>query len=479
MSTIPALVEAAKLPANASADDFGAPAPASQITPPRLKARVLRGGAWAVFGKCWNSLLIVAANALLARVLSLADFAAFLLAFSCVTVLGNLGTLGLNVGIVRYVAESLSLDDVRRARQLALKSWLIALAGSLAIAFVAGFAIWAAEGHTSLLAPLVPLALPLALWIVLHALAVLQGETFRGFHQIGPASVFGTPYNLPFLLGLSWLALDGQASLSIVMWLVLACQGVNLLIGAIYLLSPLVAGGFADSPIPQSKCQPAWIEMLRESLPMAVTTATSLLMAQLDLWIVAAFCSPADLAIYGAVTRLMLLVSTPVNIVNNFVPPLVADLHTRGELRQLETVLRSTATLATLPAIAAFLLVAAASGWLLALFYGEAYRAGAGVLIVLSCGQLINAWCGSAGCALSMTRQQRSAMLAVVFSGALLLAVGPPAARWAGVLGVAVASASATGLQKLLLCWLVWRLLSIRAYGTVRLGSLKLSQQVA
>jgi O-antigen/teichoic acid export membrane protein len=209
--------------------------------------------------------------------------------------------------------------------------------------------------------------------------------------------------------------------------------------------------------------------MVRESFPLAVTTAASLLMAQLDLWIVAAFCSTADLAIYGAVTRLMLLVSTPVNIVNNVLPPLVADLHTRGKLRQMEQMLRSTATLATLPALAALLFLLAASGWLLTVFYGDANRAGAAVLIVLSCGQLISAWCGSAGCALSMTRQQRAAMLAVIFSGVFLCGVGTLAARTVGVLGVAVSSASATALQKLLLCWLVWQLLGIRVYGSPQL----------
>lgn len=492
IESIAASEERFRSPADASPSDPPAPvtsAPAAAATAvlpagPSLTERLLRGGAWAVFGKCWNSLLIVVANALLARMLSLADFAAFLLAFSCVTVLGNLGTLGLNVDVVRYVAESLSLGDARRARQMTLRSWLIALGGSLAIAACFGAALTMVGVRWTLLEPLTSVAVQIVVWIVLHALAVMQGETLRGYHKIGPASVFGTPYNLPFLIGLTVLAVGGSAGLSSVLWLVLACQGLNLLVGYAYLASPLVAGKQAagkqitgktcDTPAgPQATAAVVgWREMLRESLPLAATTVTSLLMAQLDLWIVAAFCSTEDLAVYGAVTRLMLLVSMPVNIVNNFVPPLVADLHTRGKLRQLEYMLRSTATLATLPALAAFLFVLAASSWLLSLFYGEAFRPGAGVLIVLSCGQLINAWCGSAGAALSMTRRQRSAMLAVVSSGIFLLGLGTLAAHSFGMLGVAVVSASATALQKLLLCWLVWRLIGIRAYGTFNVGLL-------
>jgi O-antigen/teichoic acid export membrane protein len=218
-----------------------APAPAQPealAAAPRLTGRLLRGGIWAIAGKFWNSLLIDLANALLARILSLADFAGFLLAFSCVTVLGNLGTLGLNVGVVRYVAESLSLEDVGSARRLVLRSWLIAALGSVLVAL--GFAVVLATvgGHWAFFTSLRPVTGQVALWIVLHALAVMQGETFRGFHKIGPASVFGTPYNLPFLFGLTLLTWQSPAALSTVLWLVLGCQGVNLLGGCLYLAAP-------------------------------------------------------------------------------------------------------------------------------------------------------------------------------------------------------------------------------------------------
>ena len=75
------------------------------------------------------------------------------------------------------------------------------------------------------------------------------------------------------------------------------------------------------------------------AVPMAllVVLAASLLnfvMIRSDLWILAAFRGPEDVAIYGAAARLVIVVAVPLSIVNAVVQPMISELASAGRHKE-------------------------------------------------------------------------------------------------------------------------------------------------
>src|SRR5262249_13212968 len=120
-------------------------------------------------------------------------------------------------------------------------------------------------------------------------------------------------------------------------------------------------------------------EIISLAWPFLLANLSLLFSDQAGLWIVAMFCSSADVAIYGAAARLVILIVAPLSVVNAFVPPLIAEFYTRNKLKELERGLRSTATVAALPALIVLLAFVLCGRLILRDLYGEFYQKAAPV----------------------------------------------------------------------------------------------------
>jgi O-antigen/teichoic acid export membrane protein len=188
------------------------------------------------------------------------------------------------------------------------------------------------------------------------------------------------------------------------------------------------------------------------SLPLLVTSLANFAVGTgVDLWVVGHFSSQSDVALYGAASRLVFFVATPLIVVSQVVPPIIAELHARGERDQLERTLRSVSTLAGLPAALVLVAFIGAGGFILSLAYGPYFRNAATVLVILSCARLVAVCTGSSGVTLMMTGHQRTMMLITVGSGAFALTAEILLAPAYGITGVAAATCAAqillNGLQ--------------------------------
>ena len=178
-------------------------------------------------------------------------------------------------------------------------------------------------------------------------------------------------------------------------------------------------------------------------------------MAQSDLWILAAFRSDEEVAIYGAAVRLVSLIGLFFTIIDAIVPPLIARLQVQGQKQRLERILRTTATLVTLPVIAILLLFMLFGDMLLGFIFGDYYRSGATVLIILSLGQVVNVYTGSCSYTLVMMGQQRILFLVSIISAAISVCCGLIWVQSSGAIGVAVATTLGMSVQHILALCLV------------------------
>jgi O-antigen/teichoic acid export membrane protein len=427
-----------------------------------LRRSWISDGAWAFTAKALGALLAILVNALLARLLSPESLGAYFLTLSAASVLAILAQGGLNHAVVRLVAEPLGLGRLDVARAAATASMKGCLAGSLLIAaiFALGGGQWLALRifHSSEMAGVAGVA---AIWIVVLALQGVQAETFRGFREIRDASLFGgvVASGLSAALLAALWSMHVQCELRDAIALTVGATLVSIVTAHVILmarLGRLPRGGALGAP-----------GIASIAAPMLVANLTLFFLTQADLWIIGAFRPHEEVALYGAASRLAVLVTLPLLVVNAVFPPVIAQYYAQGRKPELERLLRAAATWAALSALLVAALFLAGGAWMLDTVFGAYYRGGALILVILSIGHLANVWTGSCGFALAMTGHQRVMMWITVMNGVATVICGVAAAPRFGSTGVAIVAATFAIVQNIALLIAARRLVGIWTHGSI------------
>jgi O-antigen/teichoic acid export membrane protein len=435
-----------------------------------LKRRLLSGSAWALGGRVALAFTGLANNVLLARLLEPEDLGVYFIAFSLVSLGAVAGALGLNQTVIRFVSESMALKRYGRARSAVVSALILGVLGASGVGLLYllfGGALGMALFDSPSLLAVTGLV---AGWMVAMSLQNLMAETLRGFHDIRSASVFSGPLAGASLLAslgvLYWSG--GRASLGAVLLLGM-CSGLISVLFAGWVLRGRVASltskGVGD--------QVRLAELLVVTWPILVSSVTLFVLTQADVWILGAFRSQEEVALYGAAARLVFLVAMPLLVVNAVVPPLISEMYASQGRESLQRMLRSTATLAGVPAFLLLLGFVIFSGPLLGIFYGEYYRAASLILVLLSFGRLVNVWAGSCGLVLMLTGHQNTMMGITLSTGALTILGCLWAVRGYGAEGVAAVTTVMLVVQNLLMLVLTKKKVGVWTHATLSPGLIR------
>lgn len=455
-------------PGGAAAADRAAPAGDDEPILPRLARRLLSDGAWAFAGKIATSGGGALVSVLLTRLLSPTDVGAYFLALSIVTVAGLAARAGLEKTALQMVTASLGAGEEARARWAVRRVLTIALAtvGLIALVLALGGGRWiAGELFTS--QAMVRVGALMAPWMAFLAFEKIIAEAFRGFHDIPRASIYGGAVSrLLCVLGLfALLVWVGQTTLRTVVLVAIGCGVVALIPAASALLRKLrQLRKVGDTALSTA-------DVLRTSWPLLVSNLTLFVTGKADLWIIGAFRSDSEVALYGVAVRLVLLVGVSLTVVNAILPPLIGELYVREDRARLERVVRTTASIAAIPSVVVLAAFIVAGGPILGILFGSFYRDAALVLGLLSVGQLVNVWVGSCGYVLVMTGHERDLMWTAVLSGSISLVGGLITVMRFGIVGVAAAVAIGTITQQILMLWMARRRCRVWTHATPRLLS--------
>ena len=201
-----------------------------------------------------------------------------------------------------------------------------------------------------------------------------------------------------------------------------------------------------------------------------MVTSLSLLAVSLgDVWLAGILLSDAEVGVYAATARLVLLVLFPLLISNVVLSPVVARLYARRQIADLERTVRVGATAAALPTLVIVGTLLLYGGPILGLVYGDPYQEGIWVLRILACGQVVNALVGVCGQVLLMTGNQRTMMTVTVLGGVVFFPAGAVACWFFGPVGLATVSALTTAGTNVALWILVRRRLGVWTHATLDL----------
>jgi O-antigen/teichoic acid export membrane protein len=429
-----------------------------------LRSRLLLGGSFAFAGLIVSGLGSFVANVLFARLLTPSEFGAYTLAFSLVVLAVVVGVAGVDQATVRLAAAAPENSSVPPADTYLRNGFFLAiLGGSLTAALISLLTPYVTG--VLLNAPILAgFGVFLGIWVLFSVLQRQVSESFRSQHDIFRASLFagigknGVVFNVLLLLAALVFYAKGDVTLTQALGAVLLA--VILSFGAGFFRLGL---HHRKGRVSRRVCR----QMLGIGTPLALASLLHVGRMQFDLWLVAHFTSPDDVALYGAAVRLVNLVGMSLLIVNAVVPPIISELHERGERERLQRVLRGVATVAGLPAIVALVLMILFGQLILGLVYGEFYKDAAVVLGLLSVGRAVSVLAGSCAISLTMTGHERTWLKITITALVLLVLGGYLAGARYGATGVAAVSAAVAIFQNVAALLAVRRSIGIWTIATL------------
>ncbi|MBI4458867.1 MAG: oligosaccharide flippase family protein, partial [Acidobacteria bacterium] len=384
--------------------------------------RFLVGGSFVLGGRIATALLALVTNALLARLLLPQDLGIYFIASSLVLFGSVAGSFGLQETAVRFIAESLSLQQWERVRKTIRLVFRIDVATALCAGITFFLSGELLANRLFEMPQLAALSLAIAVWITVSTVQGLVAESFRGFNDIGLATLFGNQVvgglltRLLFALSVAFLWWSKEpAGLPVILWIVVGASCASLVPGG-WMLRRRVES-LNSNPASASAGDLGYQDVMRVAVPVLITYVTLFFMTQVDLWVMGAFRQAEEVAVYGAASRLAQLVGVPAFVTNSVVPPIIASLYAQGKKKELEHTLRKVAALASIPSLLLTVLFLIFKHPVMVLVYGTFYQAGGAVLVLLCLGQAVNVFTGSCAFALTMTGHQTTMMVRAVLLG--------------------------------------------------------------
>lgn len=414
-----------------------------------MRSRLVRGGFWAVLSRVGGIGFGLAFNVLLARMLTPEEMGAYFLAVSVLALTAGLGQIGLPQVVVRFVAESMSVSMPGRARQTVQRAMLLSLIGGALVALLFYFAVGNFIAlnvlHSKGVLSIIGL---ISLSIVITSLQGVVTETYRGFHDIRAASLVGSvliPAISVGFLALLWLNQE-HVNLYHVFILTVASAIVALFVSGALLLRRLVNLHGPGSV--------TYNELFSIGWPLCIIQIAVFVATQADLWIVGAFLSDRNAAIYGSAQKLLMLMTMTHSLVVVVAQSSVAELYAKGEKQRLERIIQGMAFWACVPSGILLGLYALWGADILQLVFGEFYRGGYLPLLILGIGQFASMLLGPADMLLMMTGFQKQLMVLIVMAGFLRIVLAVVLVQQIGLMGVAIGWSVGAIIQNLL----IWRM---------------------
>jgi O-antigen/teichoic acid export membrane protein len=350
--------------------------------------------------------------------------------------------LGLETGVIRFVARGAALGDERAARASAQVALGIVAMTSAVLAVI----LWRQapaladrffqKPEAAHLLRIVSLALP-GMALTRVAVGAVQGYGMMGYTAWLGIVRSGTNLAAALLLLAVGLGVEGVAIASVVTAYVALATALSFL--------------FRTHPDTLAPARGAWQvgPMLRFSLPQTLTGLLFWAVLWTDTVLLGRFGTAAEVGIYAVATRLLIPASTISTAVGQMFAPRIAAEDARGDRATLSRMLKRVTYWNTAVSIPIFVTLALIPGPLLALF-GPRYTEGATALAILALGQLLNTAAGPLGQVINMSGRPyitmlNNAFVAVVNLGACLVLIP----RY-GMVGASVSFAGSLTLVNLI-----------------------------
>lgn len=401
--------------------------------------------------------LIFFSEVLMARVMGAVGYGLFATVMAWLQVLVIVALLGSNHLLLRFVPTYVATGEWPLLRGLLRHCGRISLVFGIGIILVTALLFTglgervAQETRWAFLVGMA--ALPVA------ALSLQRQAILRGLHRVAvalsPELIVRPVLLMLFAAGVVW-----GLGMAVTAPEALAMNGVALiaayLLGRYWQATAMPAEARAAPPAARSR------EWLRVAMPLFLIAGMQLLIVRMDIMLLGTLAGHEEAGRYAAASRIADLIVFALASANVIVAPLIAGLHARGDvagLQRMLSVLVKGVLWLTVPLVAAVLVFGRSALGLFGAGYEVAYLP----LLILVCGQVVNALSGPVDFVMSMTGQQVRMMQILALATGLNLILNLALIPVLGLVGAAIATASTTVFWNLTMRRAVRRSLGVDA----------------
>ena len=413
--------------------------------------RISRQSGIAFAGTIFAAALGYAFKVYLARVLGAEALGIYALGMTIVSFLGMFNVLGLPESAVRFVALYSASKRYEELREFLWNgSWIVVAANLVFTGVLLKGGPWVATHlyHSPQLVRYLPLFAPI---MIASALTAFFGHAVAGYREVGRRTMITKFVASPvtMVVAVVLIALGGG------LWGYLAAQIVSsvvvtvLLISLVWRLTPVAARSVDLKRI--------WIraEVWTFAAAMFGVGVMQFLMGQTDKVALGVYRGVHEVGVYAVAAALVSYETIILQSVNQIFAPVIADVHSRGEhalLGRLFQTLTKWMLGLTFP-LAIVMIVYARP--IMGLF-GHDFEAGWPILVIGTCGQLVNCGVGSVGYILLMSGNQRRLVRVQAVMAAVMVILSFELVPLWGALGAALAAAITVAGTN------AWNLLEVR-----------------
>ncbi len=453
--------------------------------PRNLTQRLLSSGIWAIIGRVTAILSLLINYRLVCHVVPEEQVAVYVVAVG----IAGLGSLVCGAGLGSVLLRRLSWArqygdaiDCQRLLRLAIGmatiSWvLFSVSLLVALYFYPDF----------FRRPVLPVVGVLIGWIAARCLLTLVTEALRGLQLFWLAALSGGQQEGPIvnllitvlLVALGDSVQNARQILVIHLSVTVVATTLFLAIGirSIRSVSRLSLGTTKAATLePNRPCTVG--SLLGESMKVLVSQLSIFGVVELETLLVGRYCNDIEVGAWGAIRRLISLVSAPLLMINAAIPSFVAELHSQGDKQKLERLLRAASTVSSPPAILGFVFLYLFGDNVLA-FIDPSFAAGWSSLAILAAANIVFVAAGSAGLALRMTDKQGLTTVTTILLAVAYLIVAPMAISRYGLLGAATMASIMIIFRNVIATMIVRVVLGIWCIPSRRVDDIRqLAQQV-
>lgn len=145
---------------------------------------------------------------------------------------------------------------------------------------------------------------------------------------------------------------------------------------------------------------------MRESFPMFISTTIMVFLGWIDSFVLGIYVSDSEIGVYNVAIKIALGASFAMEAINSGLAPKVARLYFDKKEKELQEIVSFSTVLNFGVTVGIVLLIIIFNQFLLGLF-GEEFKSGAAVLLILCLVHLLNSFMGSAAIIMQMTGYQK------------------------------------------------------------------------
>lgn len=421
--------------------------------------QVAKGAMINFAGAVVRMVLVYAYTLLLTRVLSVDEVGQFFIMVTVVNILGAAAVVGLDHGMVRFVAlfagEGRGRQVMKVFRMGLMLGVLFGIAAAVILFFFSGILadLFFKQSQTAVTGLRI-FAIAIPFWVA----ARLFNATTQGMHRMRYQV-----YSRDFAEQIS----------RIVLTITVVAMGAGL-IGVVWanvaslMLAAFMSFFFAMFVLPWGRkagTSPQWAtrRLLKYSLPLAFSNVLTMVVLWVDLMLVGYLGTTSDAGLYAAAIKVAVVGTAILVAFATVFNPIISDLHNRHQRAELESLFKTITRWIFTFSLPVFLVLIFFPDSIMRMF-GAAYVGGGTALSILALSQLVTASIGSAGLLVLMTGHSRIELLNMATALAIDLIMCFLLIPEYGIVGAAIANLGAALSLNLMRSAEVWIFLRMHAF---------------